>query len=168
MNFGDAIRKKREEMGLTQHDLAQKLFVSRQTICRWENGTRCPDLIMAKKISLVLGISLDDLIPDQEVSDYTSSKEPLIDLSCVKMMLTGIFLLVLGTFLITADECNMGFAAFCFLAGIIVFIVGLFIPQDRSKAIIDDTLPQRTCRKCGKKHDFDYPQCPHCGYEYNE
>ena len=50
MTFGQAIKEKREKLGLTQQELAEKLFVSRQTVCRWENGTRCPDLIMAKKI----------------------------------------------------------------------------------------------------------------------
>ena len=167
MSFGDAIKKKREELGLTQHDLAQKLFVSRQTVCRWENGTRCPDLIMAKKISLVLGISMDDMMPDQELTDYMPPKEPIIDLSCVKVMLCGIFLLLVGTFLIAADQSNMEFAALCFFGGIIAFFIGLFIPQDRGKAIIDDSLPQINCPKCGKNHDFDYPQCPHCGYDYH-
>lgn len=33
---------------LTQQQLADKLYVSRQTVCRWENGSRCPDLITAK------------------------------------------------------------------------------------------------------------------------
>jgi transcriptional regulator with XRE-family HTH domain len=168
MNFGEAIKKRREELGLTQQDLAQKLFVSRQTVCRWENGSRYPDLIMAKKITLVLGISLDALIPGQEVPEYTLPKEPTIDLSCVKVMLTGIFLLVVGTFLIAADAGNMDFAAICFIGGIIVFLVGLFIPQDRGKAIVDDTLPQRKCPQCGKEHDFDYPECPHCGHRYTK
>ena len=27
-------------------------------------------------------------------------------------------------------------------------------------------LPQKTCPKCGWQHDFDYPKCPHCGYNY--
>lgn len=27
-------------------------------------------------------------------------------------------------------------------------------------------LPQKTCPKCGKQHDFDCPKCPHCGYNY--
>ena len=168
MNFGESIRKRREELGLTQQDLAEKLFVSRQTVCRWENGSRYPDLIMAKKITLVLGISLDELIPGQEVPEYTPPKEPIVDLSCIKVMLTGIFLLVLGTFLIAADAGNMDFAAICFMGGIIVFVVGLFIPQDRGKAIVDDTLPQRKCPQCGKDHDFDYPQCPHCGHHYTK
>lgn len=166
MNFGETIKNRREQLEMTQQELAQKLFVSRQTVCRWENSTRCPDLIMAKKIAIILGISLDDLIPGQEVPDYTPPKEPIIDLSCVKVMLSGIFLLVLGAFLIAADQGNMDVAAICFVSGIIIFVVGLFIPQDRGKAIIDDTLPQRVCPKCGKKHDFDYPHCPHCGYDY--
>lgn len=38
------------------------------------------------------------------------------------------------------------------------------------KSAIDDggdsRLPQRTCPKCGAEHDFDYPKCPLCGYEY--
>lgn len=29
-----------------------------------------------------------------------------------------------------------------------------------------DELPQRTCPKCGKTHDFDYPRCPFCGHDY--
>ena len=40
MKFGEIINQKREQLGLTQQDLAEKLFVSRQTVCRWENGNR--------------------------------------------------------------------------------------------------------------------------------
>lgn len=132
MKFGEAIKKRREQMGLTQQDLAEKLFVSHQTVCRY----------------------------------YTPPREPIVDLSCIKVMLTGIFLLVLGAFLIIADAGNMGFAGVCFIVGIIVFLVGLFIPQDRSEPIIDDTLPQHKCPQCGKDHDFDFPECPHCGHLY--
>lgn len=27
----------------------------------------------------------------------------------------------------------------------------------------DPDLPQKTCPACGRKYDFDYPKCPHCG-----
>lgn len=50
MALGDNIKKRREEKNLTQQQLADKLYVSRQTVCRWENGSRCPDLIAAKKL----------------------------------------------------------------------------------------------------------------------
>lgn len=168
MKFGEAIKEKREKLGLTQQELAEKLFVSRQTVCRWENGTRCPDLIMSKKIALVLGISLDELIPGEAVQDYVPAKEPALDISCVKVMLTGMMILLVGIFFYVADGTGiyMDISALCFIAGTITFIVGLFIPWHKSGAIIDDKLPQRKCPRCGKEHDFDYPQCPHCDYSY--
>lgn len=30
----------------------------------------------------------------------------------------------------------------------------------------DSSLPQKTCPGCGNKHDFDYPKCPYCGFDY--
>lgn len=65
MVFGNNIKKLREEKNLTQQQLAEKLYVSRQTICRWENGSRCPDLITAKKLALELKVSMDELISDE-------------------------------------------------------------------------------------------------------
>lgn len=168
MTFGEAIKEKREQFGLTQQELAEKLFVSRQTVCRWENGTRYPDLVMAKKIAMVLGISLDDLIPGEAVQEYVPAKDESPDISCIKVMLSGMMLLLIGTFLYVADDWNMDIAACFFVGGIIVFLIGLFIPWHKSTAVIDDTLPQRECPHCGKNHDFDYPQCPYCGFDYGK
>lgn len=69
MAFNDNIKKFREEKNLTQQQLADKLYVSRQTVCRWENGSRCPDLIMAKKLALELEVTMDELIADEDVND---------------------------------------------------------------------------------------------------
>ena len=69
MALNDNIKKFREEKNLTQQQLADKLYVSRQTVCRWENGSRCPDLITAKKLALELDVSMDELIADEDVSD---------------------------------------------------------------------------------------------------
>lgn len=168
MKFGEAIKQKREQLGMTQQDLAEKLFVSRQTVCRWENGSRCPDLVMAKKIAMVLGISMDELIPGEAVQDYTPPKEPPVDISCVKVMLSGIMLLLIAVFFYVADGTGiyMDISGLCFIGGILVFAVGLFIPMHKKDAIVDDTFPQRQCPQCGKQHDFDYPKCPHCEYDY--
>lgn len=168
MKFGEAIKQKREQLGMTQQDLAERLFVSRQTVCRWENGSRCPDLIMAKKIAMVLGISMDEIIPGEAVQDYTPPKEPPVDISCIKVMLSGIMLLLIGIFFYVADGTGiyMDISGLCFIAGILVFVVGLFIPMHKQDAIVNDALPQRQCPQCGKQHDFDYPKCPHCDYDY--
>lgn len=31
----------------------------------------------------------------------------------------------------------------------------------------NEELPQKQCPKCKKMHDFDYPKCPFCKFDYN-
>ena len=76
MALGDNIKRLREEHSLTQQQLADKLYVSRQTVCRWENGSRCPDLIMAKKLAAELGVSLDELISAEDLKEVTKNDFP--------------------------------------------------------------------------------------------
>lgn len=33
---------------------------------------------------------------------------------------------------------------------------------------VEDKMLQRTCPKCNKDHDIDYPKCPHCNFNYME
>ena len=164
MELGNAIKQKREQLGMTQQELAEELYVSRQTVCRWENGTRCPDLIMAKKIALVLGISLDELIPEDGVRDYVPVRDQGFDFGFLKVLLSGMMLMLIGIFLYVADSSNMEASALCFFFGIGVFAVGLFLPVEKGTPVADDALPQRKCPQCGKEHDVDDPQCPHCGH----
>lgn len=70
MRLGENIRKLREEKGFTQQQLADKMYVSRQTVCRWENGSRCPDLIMAKKLADEFDVTMDDLISEEDMREY--------------------------------------------------------------------------------------------------
>lgn len=41
--------------------------------------------------------------------------------------------------------------------------IEFFLADEREDAV----LPQRQCPNCGKMHDFDYPRCPFCKYDYN-
>lgn len=169
MFLGNNIKAKREAKGMTQQELADKLFVSRQTVSRWESGARTPDIIMCKKITLVLGIALDDLITGEDLSVHETTVGAQMDLSCIKVMLFGIMLVVVAAFLMACDNDNMDFAAICFLLGLGVFIIGLLIPwKENGKAMVDDSLPQRKCPRCGKEHDFDFPKCPYCSFDYTQ
>ena len=76
MALGDNIKRLREGHSLTQQQLADKLYVSRQTVCRWENGIRCQDLIMAKKLAVEMDISLDELISDEDLKEFTKNDFP--------------------------------------------------------------------------------------------
>lgn len=56
------IRKIRTAKNLTQDELAQKLFVTRQTVSGWENGRTQPDIETLCKISEIFGVPVEDLI----------------------------------------------------------------------------------------------------------
>jgi transcriptional regulator with XRE-family HTH domain len=62
MEIGKQIKKYRTEMEVSQDELAEKIFVSRQTISNWENDKNYPDLKSVVLLSSLFGVSLDALI----------------------------------------------------------------------------------------------------------
>ena len=69
VEFGEKLKQIREEKGLTQQSLAEKLYVTRQAVSRWECGARYPDLLTAKKIATILNTSLDELLSGEELKE---------------------------------------------------------------------------------------------------
>ena len=55
--FGAYLLKKRQDLGLTQKELAQRLYVAESTISKWERGLSYPDISMVSPICSALGIS---------------------------------------------------------------------------------------------------------------
>ena len=55
--FGDYIRKKRLEAGLTQKELAGRLFVTESSVSKWERNLSCPDVSLVTSICRELRIS---------------------------------------------------------------------------------------------------------------
>ncbi len=76
--FGDNLRIAREKLGLTQQELAKSLYVTRQTVSRWERGDRYPDLIMAKKLAQFLDIGIDELM-ESSPNNSPSAEAPIIE-----------------------------------------------------------------------------------------
>ena len=56
-SFGEYIRKKRLEAGLTQKELAEQLFVTESTISKWERALSYPDVSMVTSICAALHIT---------------------------------------------------------------------------------------------------------------
>lgn len=42
------------------------------------------------------------------------------------------------------------------------------LESEKTDDTVEDKIWQRTCPKCGKSHDIDYPKCPNCNYNYLE
>ena len=62
MNLGNNLYQARKKKGLSQEDAAEKLGVSRQTISKWETDETLPAIRQAKQLSMLYGLSLDELI----------------------------------------------------------------------------------------------------------
>ena len=62
MELGKQIRLYRERDGLSQEKLAEKIYVSRQSISNWENEKSYPDIHNILLLSVLFGVSLDELV----------------------------------------------------------------------------------------------------------
>ncbi len=62
MELGKRLKEYRSQAGMTQDELAEKLFVSRQTISSWENDKSYPDIHSLLMLGDVFGVSLDTLV----------------------------------------------------------------------------------------------------------
>ena len=60
--FGKRLRELRQESGLNQIQLAEKLGVSRGSISFYENADRMPDLNLLERAAGFFGVTIDDLL----------------------------------------------------------------------------------------------------------
>ena len=62
MNTKDVIYGLRSKHGLSQDELAEKLFVTRQAVSRWENGETVPNTETLKHLSALFKVSINTLL----------------------------------------------------------------------------------------------------------
>ena len=64
---GATIKRLRENKGMTQDHLAQKIIVSNKTVSKWENGHGLPDISLMEPLAKALNISVIELFSGNEV-----------------------------------------------------------------------------------------------------
>lgn len=84
--FSETLKRIRTEKGLSQQALADKLFVTRPTVARWESGTRLPDALTISRIAEVLSVDINHLLSAAAASD---EKPNVILVDDRKLILTG-------------------------------------------------------------------------------
>ncbi|MCI8374140.1 MAG: helix-turn-helix transcriptional regulator [Lachnospiraceae bacterium] len=62
MSLGNHLFEARKKRGLSQEEVAGKLGVSRQTISKWETDETLPDIQQSKRLAVLYGLSLDELV----------------------------------------------------------------------------------------------------------
>ena len=79
MEIGRKLKEVRMKSNLTQEQVAEKLFVSRQTISNWENEKSYPDIISIIKLSDLYSISLDELLKgDQKMIEHLDASTNIV------------------------------------------------------------------------------------------
>ena len=84
--FAETLKKLRAERGLSQRELAKRLYVTRSAVARWENGSRLPDAAMISRIAQCFGVDVRTLLA--VVADSEESPH-VIMVDDRKIILTG-------------------------------------------------------------------------------
>ena len=73
MKFGENFSFYRKRLSITQEEIADRLFVSRQTVSRWENGSVVPDAQMLIRICELFECDLDTLLR-KDAAEFLSNE----------------------------------------------------------------------------------------------
>ena len=67
MDFGEKLKALRTERGLTQEQLAARLYVSRTAVSKWETGGGSPNLDSLQVVARLFDVSVDDLLSTDDL-----------------------------------------------------------------------------------------------------
>lgn len=125
MELGGQIKRHRTRLGLSQEELADRIFVTRQSVSNWENGRTYPDLQSLLRLSDLFGLSLDELIK----GDIETMKEEINRLEIQKMNRWGgiLALLMLTLMLLPAPLLKLLDTAGFLMVMAPLFLVGMAV-----------------------------------------
>lgn len=86
-SFADTLKKIRTEQGLSQQQLADKLFVDRSSVANWESGRRVPNALLITRIAETLGVEIGTLMTS--VNEEQEARPRVIVLDDEKIILRG-------------------------------------------------------------------------------
>jgi len=136
MNLGAQIKKYRVECSLSQDELAEKLFVTRQSISNWENDKTYPDIKSLVLMSEVFSVSLDELVKgDMEIMKKEISEQDREQFKKEDRVLGVLMLLLMFLAVPLAKHGGwLGMAAYVVLA---VVTLGYSIKVEKHKKQLD-------------------------------
>ena len=108
MEFNEKLQELRKQKGLTQDELAQKLYVSRTAISKWESGRGYPSIDSLKEIAIFFSVTVDELLSSGEMlSIATEEKKELKKHFCLLVFglldVSAVLLFFLPLFATRAD-----------------------------------------------------------------
>ena len=123
MELNEQIKKYRTEMNISQEELAEKIYVTRQSISNWENGKTYPDIHSLLLLSSLFGISLDQLVK----GDIEIMKEKIKKEEIAKMNRYGkIYTIMLIATAISAVPLFMWLGVWAFIPWGIIWAISMY------------------------------------------
>ena len=123
MELNEQIKKYRTEMNISQEELAEKIYVTRQSISNWENGKTYPDIHSLLLLSSSFGISLDQLVK----GDIEIMKEEIKKDEIAKMNRYGkIYTIMLIITAISAVPLFMWLGVWAFIPWGIIWAISMY------------------------------------------
>ena len=142
MTLGEKLKKLRADNGFTQEELAEKLYVTRTAISKWESNRGYPNIDALKAISKFFSVSIDDLLSSNELltiaEEDSKQKETrfkdfvyaLLDLSMAMLLFLPFFAqntedVIRSVSLIKLDGIQLYLKAAYFAVVVVTFFVGV-------------------------------------------
>ena len=89
MEFNEKLQELRKQKGLTQEELAERLFVSRTAISKWESGRGYPNIDSLKAIAEFFNITIDELLSSKEILSI-AEKDSTIKIQQMRDLVFGL------------------------------------------------------------------------------
>lgn len=152
MELNEKLQELRKRKGITQDELAKRLYVSRTAISKWESGKGYPSIDSLKAIATFFSITIDELVSSNEIisiaeDEKKHNKEKTFDLLCGVIDICAAFLLFLPLFAERSEyfvravslfnlelvHLYLKILYFAVTVGSVLFGVMMFILQDCDK-----------------------------------
>lgn len=137
MEVGTQIKKYRSNMGISQEELAEKVYVSRQTVSNWETGKNYPDIHSLLLLSALFNVSLDQLIK----GDVEIMKKEVKETEINKLNRYGnIFTVLLILLVVSAAPLAIWIGWYAFIPWGLLFIVTMYFALKVEKVKKDNNI----------------------------
>ena len=130
MDIGRIIKEQRNKLSLSQEELGDKIYVTRQTVSNWENNKSYPDIHSLVSLSLIFDMTIDNLVKgDLEIMEQKIEQHDIetvkryvkyVHISYVGMLILFPLLFVGGFYKVIAGGSI--FHWIVMIAGIAIFV----------------------------------------------
>lgn len=165
MTVGEKIQEYRKNLGMSQDELGQKLFVSRQTVSLWEKGQTVPTIDNLLRLKEVFGVTVDEILGSDSIIDkqeqtpneqytFSFSKDELDDLYQIQM--SGFYknTAIISSFLILAAVSAFSSGLNFYSGFIIGIILLLFLLSIRSIIVNRNAWKKTASNMCISEYEY--------------